>query len=455
MRNKTLITCAALVERLNRRARSKRARLRCLAEIPFGEQIVLRRFVLGNGLTVLLLVDNTAPVLSYHTWFRVGSRHDRPGKTGLAHLFEHLMFNETRHLPAGAFDRTLEAAGGETNAATWVDWTFYHANLPASELALIVRLEADRMANLILRDAQVVSEKEVVANERRYRVEDDVEGTVSEKLYAMAFQRHPYGQPTVGWMKDIEGFTKGDCRRFYRTYYAPNNATLVVVGDISEERALALIQDHYGQLSAARLPPMRRITEAPQRAERRVRLRRPTPTERVQVGYRAPSFGDGDYVPLAIVNDLLFGGRSSRLFRRLVRGQELAVEVRGALTPFQDPGLYELWIALRQGRTGAEALSALDEELTKLKEEPVSQRELEKVKNRLDLGFLQSLETAAGKAERIGFYETVLGDAGELFRRQQAYQKVSADDIQRVAQRYLQTRGRTVISVVPGRGEAP
>ena len=163
-------------------------------------------------------------MLSYYTWFKVGSRHDRPGKTGLAHLFEHLMFNETSHLPAGAFDRTLEAAGGETNAATWVDWTCYHVTLPSSELGLVVKLEADRMANLVLRDPQVASEKEVVANERRFRVEDDVEGEVSEKLYAMAFHRHPYRQPTVGWMDDIHGFTTEDCRKFYRRYYAPNNA---------------------------------------------------------------------------------------------------------------------------------------------------------------------------------------------------------------------------------------
>jgi zinc protease len=423
-----------------------------MAELPFGEQLVLHRYLLGNGLTVLLLVDRTAPVLSYHTWFRVGSRHDGPGKSGLAHLFEHLMFNETRNLQAGAFDRTLEAAGGETNAATWVDWTFYHANLPASELSLIVRLEADRMANLILRDAQVASEKEVVANERRYRVDDDVEGAVSEKLYSMAFRRHPYGQPTVGWMADIQGFTTGDCRRFYRTYYAPNNAILVVAGDIDEEKLLALIQNHYGTLAAAKLPKLPTVKEAAQRAERTLLITRPTPSERVQVGFRAPAFADPDYVALGMANEILFGGRSSRVFRHLVREQELAVEARGSLTPFQDPGLYEIWVALRRGRRGADALRALDAELTRLQEQPVPEAELEKVKNRSDLAFLQSLETAAGKAERIGFYETVLGDAGKLFQRRDDYLRVSARDIQRVARQYFQAHSRTVITVVPGEG---
>ena len=195
---------------------------------PFGPRLALERHRLDNGLVVLLLPDPSAPVVSVQTWYRVGSRHERPGRTGIAHLFEHLMFNQTEHLAAGEFDRQMELAGGETNAATWVDWTCYRDSLPAGGLELALRLEADRMRHLTLTDAQVDSEREVVANERRYRVDDDVEGFLAEELWRRAFTTHPYHWPTIGWMADIAAITTEDARAFYRAYYAPGNATLVL-----------------------------------------------------------------------------------------------------------------------------------------------------------------------------------------------------------------------------------
>src|SRR6478609_789377 len=200
----------ALVARINENAGEGTARLAYVGAVPFGPELV-HRYTLENGLTLLLLVDRSAPVLSYFTWFNVGSRHEKPGKTGLAHLFEHLMFNETKSLKAGDFDRKLEENGAESNAETWVDWTYYYESLPKDRLGLAIQLESDRMANLVLREPQVASEKEVVANERRYRVDDDVEGIMSEVLYKEAFRQHAYHWPTIGWMADIEGFTPADC----------------------------------------------------------------------------------------------------------------------------------------------------------------------------------------------------------------------------------------------------
>src|SRR5262245_56053404 len=176
----------------------------------------------------------------------VGSRNEKPGKTGIAHLFEHLMFNETEGLAAGEFDRQLEELGAESNASTWLDWTHYDIAIPSSGFDRVVELEAERMNHLVLREPQVASEKEVVMNERRFRVEDDVEGALNELLWSTAFEDHPYRWPTIGWMSDIESFDVDDCQRFYRTYYAPNNATLVVVGDIEPERTLRKLQDAYG-----------------------------------------------------------------------------------------------------------------------------------------------------------------------------------------------------------------
>jgi len=420
--------------------------LRALGSYPFGERSITR-YVLENGLKLLLLRDRSAPVVSYHTWFGVGSRHEKPGKTGLAHLFEHLMFNETANLPKGEFDRTLEAAGGEVNAATWVDWTFYYENVPSSELALVVRLEAERMQNLVLREPQVQSEKEVVANERRYRVDDDVEGAVNELLYKTAFTVHPYQWPTIGWMADIEGFTTADCEGFYSTYYAPNNATIAVVGDFDEAALLELVQGHYGAISRAELPKHEFQHEPEQTSERRVEIEKPTPTEKLSVGYKAPALGEPEYATLTVLNEVLFGGKSSRLYRALISEAELAGEARGSLAPSRDPGLYEIWVSLREEHTAEEALTVVEAALRALILEPVAESELEKAKNRLELGFLHGMETASGKAEQIGFYETVLGDAGRIFEQLENYRRVTASDVRALAGKLLVPERRTTILV--------
>ena len=417
--------------------------------IPLGPAMVVERYRLGNGLTILTSIDSSAPVVSYHTWFAVGSRHEKLGKTGLAHLFEHLMFNETEKHPAGSFDRTLEEAGAESNAATWVDWTFYHESIPKDRVGLVIELEAERMSKLVLREPQVTSEKEVVANERRYRVDDDVEGAVSELLYKTAYTTHAYSWPTIGWMADIEGFTTEDCARFYRTYYAPNNATVVVVGDFRERDLLAKMQKAYGSLESAEIPVEDAMPEPPQAEERRLSVKKPTATDKVAVAYHGPAFGDVDHVPLTMLCEVLFSGRSSRAHRALVQTEEIATELRGWVSTFRDPGLFEIYATARPGKTSTELLTALDRELARVVAEPVTTAELEKVKAKVELALVQSLETASGKAEQIGFYHTVLGDPGGAFARLDAYRRTTRSDLLRVARRYLVNHRRTVIEVHP------
>jgi zinc protease len=446
------LTIAALLDELNR-DRAPLARLTHEETIAFGPAMRVERFTLGNGLKLLVLVDHDAPVVCLQTWFAVGSRHEREGKTGIAHLFEHLMFGETEEHAHGAFDRILEEAGAETNAATFLDWTYYHTNLPKDALELVMRLEAGRLSRLVLREPQVSSEKEVVANERRQRVDDDVDGAVSELLYKEAFRVHGYGWPTIGWMADIQGFTTEDCLSFYRTYYAPNNATLVVVGDVDLREALTLAQDHYGALEPAQIPVEDIRPEPPQVAERRVRADKPTPTQKIVMGYRGPAYGDVDHAPLVLLNEILFGGRSSRVHRALVQEQELAAEVRGWVGTFRDPGLYDVYLSARGERTGAELIRALDAVLDGARAEPVTQAELERAKARLELGALQGLETVSGKAEQLGFYETVLGDPAQLFGKLGEYRRATRSDLLRVARRYLAPEGRTLVEVFPD-GEA-
>jgi zinc protease len=409
----------------------------------------LQRYRLDNGLTVLLLVDSSAPVACYHTWFKVGSRHEKPGKTGLAHLFEHLMFNETENLKAGTFDRKLEENGAETNAATWVDWTYYHESLPADRIKLAVQLEAERMARLVLREPQVKSEKEVVANERRYRVDDDVEGAANELLYKTAFSEHPYGWPTIGWMADIQAFTPEDCAAFYRTYYAPNNATVVVVGDVRERDLLLSIREAYGAIPASTIPPEDIVPEPPQLEPREHEIRKPTATAKLLMAFKGPALGDADHATLTVLSEVLFGGRASRLYRSLIVQKEIATDLRGWVSTFRDPGLFECYATARGEHTTQQLQAVVDDALAQVRAEVVSEDELARAKARLELSQLQQLETIPGKAEQIGFYETVLGDPTRAFDRVEVIRRTTAADLRRAARKYLVERARTIVRVVP------
>ncbi len=417
---------------------------------PFGAGgLTARMFRLANGLKVILVRDPSAPVFAYQTWFAVGSRHEREGITGIAHLFEHLMFNQTKNHPPGELDRLIETAGGDTNAATWVDWTYYRDNLPKAELQLAVELEADRMAHLTLGDKQVESEREVVANERRFRVEDDVDGFLNEELYKAAFTTHPYHWPTIGWMRDIEAISIDDCRTFYRTYYAPNNATVVLVGDVDEDGALALIEKHYGPIPSSVIPPDKAQPEPEQTSERRLQWPKPVTADKLRIGYKAPPIGHADYTALEVANEILFGGNSSRLHRRLVVETEIASSCHASTAPFRDPGLYEVSVGVQRGHAAAEAEAIVYEELDKLGRQPLEPHELDTAKTRLLTHFWRELRPQAGKAEALGHYETTVGDYRKLFAVADGYKAVTASDVERVVRAYLRPERRTVAIAVP------
>ncbi len=428
---------------------TEHGRLEFVESVPFGASLVIDRYRMHNGLSLLLCEDKSAPVVSVHTWFRVGSRHEQEGKTGLAHLFEHLMFNEIEGRGAGFFDRKLEEAGAESNASTWLDWTQYNIAIPKEQLGLVLELEAERMSKLVLREPQVTSEKEVVANERRYRVDDDVEGAVSELLWATAFTRHAYKWPTIGWMKDIEGFTTADCEAFYRAFYAPNNAALIISGDFKLLDVLSRVSKHYGVMAPSTLPIENAQPEPPQTSERRVEVKKQTTTEKLVVGYHAPAHGDFDHPAISLHSEVLFGGRASRMHQRLVRELELCSEVRAFVGPFHDPGLFEIYLAAREGHSAEELLSALDAELQKVVDAPVTPEEMARAAARFELGLLGGLETADGKASTIGFYEAVLGRPAAAFERLEATRRLTQSDLLRAARRYLDPSRRSLIFVRP------
>lgn len=424
------------------------------AEAPLGRRMTVRRYRLPNGLRLLASLDRAAPIVSVQTWFGVGSRNERPGATGLAHLFEHLMFGQTERLEPGEFDRLVERTGGECNAATWVDWTYYRLTVPTRDLPTALDLEAQRMSKLVLAEGPVEAEREVVMNERRERVEDDVDGSLDEQLMALAFQHHPYRWPTIGWMEDIRRVTIDEIRAFYRTWYAPNNACLVVVGDFDEAELLRLTAEAYGPLPAADLPTAACTPEPAQQAERVVRLPKPIATHRLLVGYKAPSLAHGDWLPLDIATTILAGCSSARLHRRLVIGEEVASSVDAQLTPFSDPSLLRIAITCARGHNADEVMQILDEEMAEMVENPPSDEEVEKAKAVAETDLWSTLVEVDGKAEALGHHEIVLGDFRTLMQRTQALAEVTPAEVARVVRATFQRSQRTVVIAEPAESEA-
>lgn len=414
---------------------------------PQGQRVL--RYRLQNGLEILLLEDHAVTTFAYQTWLRVGSRHERPGTTGIAHLFEHLLFKETRNMEEGEFDRIMEAHGAETNAATWVDWTMYREDLPAPHIDLAIRLEADRMEHMVLSAEQLDSEREVVKNERRYRVDNDPEGAMFELLYATAFTQHPYHWPTIGWMKDIEAITLDDCLAFYKTYYAPNNALLVIVGDIDPASTLAAINAAYGHMKPQPLPKETIQPEPTQDAERRRLLTMPLSSPKLLIGYTAPALNDPDHAAVEVAHQLLFGGKSGILYKRLVTDLEWVTDASAWVSEFTWPGLYEIILTLKTDADVDQTEAVVTAELQRLADAPLPPEALERARNQLEAQFLRNMQSVGERAYGLGHYAITAGDFKTLFHLTDRYRSVTPKDIQRVARTWLAPQRRTVILALP------
>lgn len=413
----------------------------------FGPGLPGSTFRFQNGLRLHVLPDHAAPVVAFQSWFSVGSRHERAGKTGLAHLLEHLMFGATKRHPLGEFDRLMEEAGAEVNAATWLDWTFYYENLPRDAFPLALELEADRMRSLVIGEREVATEKEVVENERRMRVDDDVDGAAEEALWQLAFGRHPYGHPTIGWLEDIRGFTARDCREFYEAHYAPNAATLVVVGDVDVDETVERVRELYGRFKPRTRPAERRVERRLPERERRKTLRLPTPIPRVEVGYRAFSARDPRFAAITLLSELLFGGRGAPLVDALVHRDELCLAVRGGANPFELDGLFEVSLTCRPETSPEDALAAFDRRLAEALEKGFSAKDLVRAKNRVEFQTLSSFETALGKAESLGFHDLVLGVPEGAFATLERQRALTAPELLSLAKKLFDPKRRSVVLV--------
>lgn len=414
---------------------------------------------LANGLTVLLKEMHHAPVISFWVWYKVGSRNEKPGITGSAHWVEHMMFKGTPTFPAGTLDQAVSREGGRWNAFTWLDFTAYFETLPADRIELALKIESDRMVNATMAPADTESERTVIISER-HMYENQPMFVLNEELNAAAFRVHPYHHEVIGDQVDLETMTRDDLYAFYRQHYAPNNATVVVVGDFETDAMLALVERYFGEIPAG--PPIPSVTrmEPPQKGERRVDVRGPGDTAYLVHAYKAPDATDDDYFALALLNAAFAGGsffgggttnKSSRLYRALVSA-ELAVAVSGRSAATVDPYLYSIVAVVHPERTLDEVEAALDAEVARLATEPITAEELEKALKRAKVQFVMAGESITGQAQMLGMSESVVNDYRWAETALERLEAVTLEDIERVRRRYLRPETRTVGRYVPNAG---
>jgi zinc protease len=413
----------------------------------------VKESVLDNGLKVLLLEEHKAPVVTVHVWYRVGARNELPGATGLSHFLEHMMFKGTSKVGPGQFSRTVQKNGGRDNAFTSDDYTGYFETFASDRFELALELEADRMRGLLLESKEVESEKKVVMEERRLRTDDDPVSALQEAMGAAAFHVHPYRQPVIGWMSDLQGLTRADLVRHYNTYYVPNNAVLVVVGDFKSDELLPKIRRHFGAIPRGPEPPKVRAVEPAQRGERRLVLKREAELPFVYMGYHVPELKHPDNFALEVLAYILSGGKSARIYKSLVYEKQLALFAGGGYDRESiDPNLFYFYASVMPGKTPEEVERALGAEIERLKNERVPDRELEKAKNQIEAGFLLGQDSVFNLARQLAEYEIV-----SAWRAWEAYvpgiRAVKPEDLERVARAYLGPDSRTVAVLIPTKAD--
>lgn len=399
---------------------------------------------LANGMQIIVWPDRDIPNVALYNWVRAGSRNEVPGRTGLAHFFEHMMFNGTSKRAQGEFDSTLEANGARNNAFTSSDVTVYQDWFPRTALETIFEMEADRLHNLAFDPKVIESERGVVHSERRLRVDDSQFGRLGEQVQATAFLAHPYNNPTIGWPSDIASWTLDDLKDFYQTYYAPNNCILVLVGDVEPKSVIALARKYFEAIPSHTPPPPVRTQEPPQQGERRVRIDAEAQTPLVQLAYHGLSGSDPRQPALELLGRILTDGDASRLHRALVEEQKLAISVDSYADAGFDPGLAWFFMSLPTGGDVRAAEAAFDREIARLLKDGVTAEELKRARNQALADFWRGLTTIDGKAQALGTYAVLRGGYQRLFDAPRAYESVTAEDIAKLATEILRPTNRTV-----------
>jgi predicted Zn-dependent peptidase len=391
-------------------------------------------------------------------WYHVGSKNEKKGKTGFAHLFEHLMFKGSKNVEPEQHTSMISSVGGLSNATTNEDTTEYWATVPQQYLPLVLWLEADRMASLRVDEQTFINERDVVKEERRMRVDNQPYGRLQEIIYHQAFTTHPYKQPTIGHMSDLEMASIEDVRDFYRTYYVPSNATLTLVGDFDSVQTLELVKQYLGKVpKSERAVPRDIAKEPPQTRERRVTIEEAWPLPAVVVSHHITYDGHPDSYPLHIASKILSDGQSSRIYRKLVYELQIALAAYGGGNIIEDPNLFFAVSIMQPGRPPVEGEKALIGELERLRNEPISEQELQRAKNQFARDYILSRESNQQKAGHLAHAAVIHSDIKTADGEFDIFMNITAADVQRVAKTYFTPQNRLVLTVVPkggGRGAA-
>ena len=412
---------------------------------------------LPNGLRLVISEDHLVPVVAVNIWYDVGSKHEQPGRTGFAHLFEHVMFQGSRHVAKAEHIALVQAAGGTMNGTTWLDRTNYFETVPSHQLELAIWLEADRLATLLdaLSQENLDNQRAVVKNEKRLSYDNQPYGTWQEKILAHIYPpAHPYHHPTIGSMEDLDAASLEDVSAFFRAHYAPNNAVLSIVGDVDPSQARRWVEQYFGAIAANPAIPGFAVEPLPLTlgGERRETVEDRVPLPRIFAAYRAPALGDERLYALEIACQVLAGGKGSRLHRRLVREGRIAQDVTFFLLPFASgPSIFLGWATVRPDATQEAVEAGLLAEISRLAAEEVTEDELVRAQALIETDELSSLQRVSERADRLSMYATLLDDPGEINRQLDRYLAVTAGDVRAVCAALLGVDNRVVLTYVPAR----
>ena len=405
---------------------------------------------LDNGLKVVFLEDHSTPIVHLSVWYHVGSKDEKPGRTGFAHLFEHLMFKGSKNVQSDQHPSWITSVGGQANASTDEDATNYWQTVPSQYLPLVLWLEADRMGSLEVSEEKFLNERQVVKEERRMRVDNVPYGGLSEVIFDKAFTVHPYKHQTIGSMQDLEAATIADVRGFYETYYVPNNATLTLTGAFDSKQALAMVQQYFGRIPKGKPVPRDIPKEPTPTGERRFTVTQPWPLPAVVVGYPIAFDGHPDAYPLHILAKVLSDGQSSRIYRSLVYDKQLALAAFGEAKLIAHPN-YFYAVGITQRATSPERLlAALTAEVDRMKTEPITADELNRAKRQFARDYILGRETIQQKALHLAHAVVIHDDITTADGEFDLFQKVTIEDVQRVAKTYFTPETRLIITILPG-----
>ncbi|MCC9135805.1 M16 family metallopeptidase [Pontibacter silvestris] len=413
-------------------------------------KIEFTEYTLPNGLHVILHQDNSTPNVAVSVLYHVGSKNEQEGRTGFAHFFEHLMFEGTENIDRGEYSSLVQNAGGALNANTSFDRTYYYELLPSNQLALGLWLEAERMRHAKVDQTGVETQRKVVQEEKRERIDNQPYGSILENTFALAYTEHPYKTTPIGTFKDLNNAKIEEFRDFYKTFYVPNNATLSIAGDIDVDETRKMIEKYFADIpKGTQEIPRPDVTEPKQTEERRKTVYDNIQLPAVVEAYHIPAQGTEDHYALSMLTTLLSGGESARLPKALVDKQQIAVAAQSIPFPTEDPGLFLVFAVANMGVEADKLEQAMDTEINRVKTEELSDREFQKLRNQMESSFVQQNSTVAGRAENLANYHVYYGDANLINTELERFMKVTKADIKRVANEYLTKENRVVLHYLP------